>query len=97
MFRQQRGFPNRRSLRKIRGVIRVDSPNLPTEPDPLRALLASTMLERDGLLVERDALVVERAELLARIERQQHLLLQLKRLQFGPRSERLPEDHVSAD
>jgi transposase len=92
VFRQQRGFPNRRSLRKIRGVIRVDSPNLPTEPDPLRALLASTMLERDGLLVERDALVVERAELLARIERQQHLLLQLKRLQFGPRSERLPED-----
>src|SRR5215472_10143356 len=43
------------------------------------------MLERDGLLVERD-------ELLARIEQQQHLLLQLKRLQFGPRSERLPED-----
>ena len=73
-------------------MIRDDSPNLPTDSDTLRALLASTMFERDGLLAERDALTAERDELLARVERQQHLLLQLKRLQFGPRSERLPED-----
>ena len=70
----------------------ADSPILPDDAEALRALLQSTMVERDGLQAERDALAAEREALLVQIERQQHLLLQLKRLQFGPKSERLPED-----
>lgn len=73
-------------------MIRNDSSNLPADADALRVLLHATLIERDGLQVERDTLVAERDALLAQIERQQHWLLQLKRMQFGPRSERLPED-----
>ncbi len=59
--------------------------NLPTDPDALRTLVLSMKSERDALEVERD-------ELLRTVERQQHLIRQLKRNQFGRKSERLPED-----
>jgi len=52
--------------------------NLPTDVDALHALVLSVVAERDALLEQN--------------ERLQHLLLKLKRLQFGRKSERLPED-----
>src|ERR1700739_2606850 len=71
---------------------RDEMPELPTDADALRALVLSTLSERDALTAERDALTVERDALLEHNERLHHLLLQLKRLQFGRKSERLPED-----
>jgi hypothetical protein len=62
-------------------------PSLPEDPAALRALLLSVMAERDSLVAERDALA-------ERNERLQHLLQKLRRMQFGPRSERLPEDQL---
>lgn len=59
--------------------------NLPTDPDALRALVLSMKSERDALEVERD-------ELLQTVERQKQLIRQLNRMQFGRKSERLPED-----
>ena len=64
----------------------------------MRALLLATMAERDTALSERDQVVAERdaaaAErdaALAQNDRLRHLLLKLRRMQFGTRSERLPE------
>jgi transposase len=51
------------------------------------ALVLSMMAERDALATERDAL-------LAQNERLRHLLLKLNRLQFGRKSERLPEEQL---
>ena len=64
---------------------RDEMANLPTDTDTLRALVLSMMSERDALMSERD-------ELLQQVERQQHLIWKLNRLQFGRKSERLPED-----
>ena len=58
--------------------VRDELTNLPTDVDALRALVLSIAAERDALLDHN--------------ERLQHLLLKLKRLQFGRKSERLPED-----
>jgi hypothetical protein len=58
--------------------VRDELKNLPTDVDALRALVLSITAERDALLEYN--------------ERLQHLLLKLKRLQFGRKSERLPED-----
>ena len=58
--------------------LRDELTNLPTDVDALRALVLSIATERDALLEQN--------------ERLQHLLLKLKRLQFGRKSERLPED-----
>ena len=43
---------------------------------------------------KRDSLAAERDALAERNERLQHLLLKLRRMQFGPSSERLPEDQL---
>ena len=43
---------------------------------------------------ERDAAVTERDTLLAQNDRLRHLLLQLRRMHFGARSERLPEEQL---
>lgn len=56
------------------------TPNLPEDPAALRAMLLSVMAERDAAV--------------ARNERLHHLLLQLKRRQFGRKSERLPEEQL---
>ena len=56
---------------------------LPEDPEVLRAMLLAALSERDSVVAERDALA-------ERIERLQHLLRKLQRMQFGPRSERLP-------
>jgi transposase len=68
--------------------------SLPEGIDALRALVLATIAERDVTLAERDALALERDTLQTQNDRLRHLLLQLKRLHFGPRSERLPEEQL---
>ena len=63
---------------------------LPEDPEVLRAMLLAALAERDSIAAERDSVVTERDALAERIERLQHLLRKLQRMQFGPRSERLP-------
>jgi len=74
---------------------------LPEDPAVLRALLLAAWGERDAAAVARDALAAERDSVVAerdalteRIERLQHLLRKLQRMQFGPRSERLPDEQL---
>ena len=74
---------------------------LPDDPETLRALLLAAWSERDAaaaardaLAAERDGVVAERDALAAQNERLRHFLLKLRRMQFGPRSERLPEDQL---
>ena len=67
---------------------------LPDDLDALRAPSLAAWAERDGLAAERDALAEGRDAPAARDERLGHLLLRLKRLQFGAESERLPEGRL---
>src|SRR5271157_5635959 len=60
---------------------------LPGDIEGLRALLLTTMAERDAALSERDALQEQN-------DRLYHLLRKLRRMQFGARSERLPEEQL---
>ena len=71
-----------------------DTPTLPEDPAALRALLLSAWAERDSLAAKCDGVAAERDALAAQNERLQHLLLKLKRRQFGRRSERLPDDQL---
>lgn len=64
-----------------------DTPTLPDDAAALRALLLETRALVDTLVAERDALASQN-------ERLQHLLLKLKRRQFGQKSERLPEEQL---
>src|SRR5690349_9315900 len=64
-----------------------DIPSLPEDPSALRALLLETQALVDTLVAERDVLASQN-------ERLQHLLLKLKRRQFGTKSERLPEEQL---
>ena len=64
-----------------------DTPSLPEDPAALRALLLEARALVDTLAAERDALASQN-------ERLQHLLLKLKRRQFGTKSERLPEEQL---
>jgi transposase len=68
-------------------VVAAEMPSLPEDPAMLRALLLSVIAERDNLAAERDALAVRNEQL-------HHLLLKLKRRQFGAKSERLPEEQL---
>jgi transposase len=62
-------------------------PSLPEDPVALQALLLAALEQRDAVMAERDALA-------ARNEPLHHLLLTLKRRQFGQKSERLPEEQL---
>ena len=64
-----------------------DTPDLPEDAAALRALLLETRAQLHSLVAERDALAHQN-------ERLQHLLLKLKRRQFGTKSERLPEEQL---
>jgi transposase len=64
-----------------------DTPTPPEDASALRALLLETRALVDTLVAERDALASQN-------ERLRHLLLKLKRRQFGRKSERLPEDQL---
>jgi hypothetical protein len=76
-------------------VIRAAADSLPEDAASLRALLLATLAERDSALIERDQVVAERdvaaAErdaALSQNDRLRHLLLRLRRMQFGAKSER---------
>ena len=69
-------------------------PHLPETADALRALLLAAWAERDGAVIERDNAVAERDALAVQNDRLRHLLLKLKRMQFGAKSERLPEEQL---
>ena len=62
----------------------TDLPKLPDDIAALHALVLATLSERDAAVSERDTL-------LAQNDRLRHLLLKLTRMQFGAKSERLPE------
>ena len=61
---------------------------LPTDIEALQALLAAARAERDAAIAERD-------RVLAQNDRLQHLLHQLRRMQFGQRSEKLDPDQLN--
>ena len=67
----------------------------PADPEALRALLLTMTAERDAALAERDQLRTERDGLATRNERLHALLLKLRRMQFGRKSERLPEEQLA--
>ena len=69
-------------------------PQLPETADALRALLLAAWAERDGIVAERDRIAAERDALALQNDRLRHLLLKLKRTQFGAKSERLPEEQL---
>ncbi len=62
-------------------------PGLPDDIEGLRALLLATTAERDAVVSERDALQEQN-------DRLYHLLRKLRRMQFGAKSERLPEEQL---
>lgn len=64
-----------------------DTPTLPEDAEALRTLLLEARSLVDTLLAQRDALASQN-------ERLRHLLLKLKRRQFGTKSERLPDDQL---
>ncbi len=64
-----------------------DAPELPADAEALRALVLAMMAEREALTAERDALQVQN-------ERLAHLRLKLRRLQFGRKAERLPDEQL---
>jgi transposase len=68
-------------------AVRETLPSLPNDGEALRALVLATFAERDALATERDLL-------LAQNDRLRHLLLKLTRMQFGAKSERLPEEQL---
>src|SRR5271170_3528291 len=61
--------------------------SLPDDVEGLRALVLTLVAERDAVISERDALQEQN-------DRIRHLLLKLKRMQFGAKSERLPEEQL---
>ncbi len=76
-------------------------PGLPDDVGAMRALLLQTWRERDEAVAQRDTLVAERDTvtrerdaLAAQNERLRHLLAKLQRMQFGRKSERLPEEQL---
>src|SRR5271165_1727830 len=60
---------------------------LPEDPAVLQALLLAAWSERDKVVAERNDLAEQN-------ERLQHLLLKFNRLQFGAKSEKLPEEQL---
>ncbi len=69
-----------------------DTPSLPEDAAALRALLLETLTRCDTLSAELGTIAAERDALASQNERLRHLLLKLKRRQFGQKSERLPEE-----
>lgn len=72
-----------------------DATRLPKDPAALRELLLQSWRERDGIVAERDRAARERDDALAQNERLLALLAKLQRMQFGRKSERLPEDQFN--
>jgi transposase len=66
----------------------------PEDPAALRALLLAALEKCDALAAERDGVALERDALAVQNERLRHLLAKLTRMQFGRKSERLPEEQL---
>jgi transposase len=71
-----------------------DTPTPPEDPAALRALLLETLAKCDTLSAELGNVADERDALASQNERLRHLLLKLKRRQFGRKSEQLPEGQL---
>jgi transposase len=61
--------------------------SLPQDVEALHALVMAIIAERDAAVTERDTLQAQN-------DRLRHLLLKLTRMQFGAKSERLPEEQM---
>ena len=70
------------------------TPELPEDAAALRALLLETRALADTLGAELGGITAERDALASQNERLRHLLLKLRRRQFGRKSERIPEDQL---
>jgi transposase len=83
--------------RESDSVLRVseNANQLPADVAALHALVAALCTERDAAIAERDAAIVERDQALSQNHRLQHLLQQLRRMQFGRRSEKLDADQLA--
>jgi transposase len=71
-----------------------DTPTPPEDPAALRALLLEALAKCDTLSAELGNVADERDALASQNERLRHLLLKLRRRQFGRKSERLPEGQL---
>ena len=69
-------------------------PSLPADVAALRALALETMAERDAAVAERNEAAAECDALATQNDRLRHLLVKLQTLQFGKKSERLPEEQL---
>ena len=67
---------------------------LPEDPTVLRAMLLAALETQAVLTAERDVAAQERDALVTQNERLRHLLAKLQRMQFGRKSERLPEEQL---
>jgi hypothetical protein len=67
--------------------MRETLPSLPDDAEGLRALVLTLLAKLDEVSSERDSLQQQN-------DRIRHLLLKLKRMQFGAKSERLPEEQL---
>ncbi len=83
-------------------VVSNTTDELPADPEALRALVLAIVSERDAAIAacdaaaaERDTAVAERDALAVRNERLRALLLKLRRMQFGRKSERLPAEQLA--
>ncbi len=57
-------------------------------------MLLAAWAERDNAVAECRSIAAERDELASQNDRLWHLLLKLRRMQFGAKSERLPEEQL---
>ena len=73
---------------------RDDMQSLPENIEALRALVLTTMAERERRSPSAMQRSLERDTLQTQNDRLRHLLLKLTRMHFGPRSERLPEEQL---
>ena len=71
-----------------------DATTLPEDPAALRALLLAALEKCGALVAERDGVALERDALAVQNERLRHLLAKLTRMQFGRKSERLPDEQL---
>ena len=67
--------------------MRETLPSLPDDAEGLRALVLTLLAKLDEVSSERDSLQQQN-------DRIRHLLLKLKRMQFGAKSERLPQEQL---
>jgi transposase len=83
--------------RESDSVLRVSGKanQLPTDVAALHALVAALCTERDAAIAQRDSAIVERDQALSQNHRLQYLLQQLRRMQFGRRSEKLDADQLA--